>query len=58
MPALHPTVVVGYGAYGLSVLNGLLASAATRAELVWDDPPGGAGVSARQLKDLALVAVS
>ncbi|HZF09275.1 MAG TPA: hypothetical protein VFE33_10845 [Thermoanaerobaculia bacterium] len=51
----RPTLVIGYGAFGLDVLRRLLASAAPRGVLAWREPRGGASPSERQLEDLALV---
>jgi hypothetical protein len=49
------TVLVGYGAFGLGVLRRLLASAAPRGILAWEESRGGAVPSERSLQDLALV---
>jgi hypothetical protein len=51
----RPTLVIGYGAFGLDVLRRLLASAAPRGVLAWREPKGGASPSERQLADLALL---
>lgn len=58
MAASHPTILLGFGRYGRVVLEALLASAASRGVLGWEDAVGGASPAARQLKNLALVAVS
>jgi len=58
MSVLHPTILIGYGRYGRSVLRRLLTSASSRGVLVWEDPAGGEGPSARRLKDLALLCVA
>ena len=56
MTALHPTVLIGYGAYGLEVLQKLLSAAAGRGSLAWDEagPPGSSRPSERKLEVLAL----
>ena len=56
MTALHPTVLIGYGAYGLEVLQKLLSAAAARGSLAWDEAgaPGTSRPSERKLEVLAL----
>ncbi|HET9767834.1 MAG TPA: hypothetical protein VFS60_13345 [Thermoanaerobaculia bacterium] len=53
--ASRPTILVGYGAFGLGVLRRLLGSAAPRGILAWEEPRAGAAASERSLQDLALV---
>jgi hypothetical protein len=55
MPPLHPTILIGCGAYGQQVLTSLLTKAATHGRLTWEDPPGAAGPSDRRLRDLCLI---
>lgn len=52
---VRATVLVGYGGFGLDVLQRLLVNAALRGALRWRDPQGGAGAGERHLEDLALV---
>lgn len=49
------TILVGYGAFGLTMLHRLLSSAAPRGVLAWEEPRGGAAPSERRLEDLALL---
>ncbi|MFL6244782.1 MAG: hypothetical protein ACJ74H_02065 [Thermoanaerobaculia bacterium] len=49
------TILVGFGSFGLDVLRRLLASAAPRGVLTWEEPRGGAAPSDRHLRDLALL---
>lgn len=51
----RPTVLVGYGAFGLDVLERLLLHAALRGVLRWREPRGGAGAGERHLDELALI---
>lgn len=53
--AARPTILVGYGAFGLEVLRRLLQSAALRGILSWEGPRAGAAASERSLRDLALL---
>jgi hypothetical protein len=53
----RPAIVVGYGAFGRSVLRRLLAGAAARGVLRWEQPPGSVAAHERRLRDLALLAV-
>jgi hypothetical protein len=57
MASLHPTILIGYGDYGRQVLTRLLASAALRGLIVWDEPSGGGSPSERRIRDLSLIAV-
>ncbi|HKI06085.1 MAG TPA: hypothetical protein VKK31_29165 [Thermoanaerobaculia bacterium] len=56
--AQHPTILIGHGTFGRTVLRHLLASTAARGSLVWQEPPHGSDPSARRLKDLALLCVA
>jgi hypothetical protein len=58
MPLSHPTILIGYDAYGRTVLRKLLANASSRGLLAWEDAVGTTGPSARRLKDLALIGVA
>ncbi|HEX2835306.1 MAG TPA: hypothetical protein VHW00_19990 [Thermoanaerobaculia bacterium] len=49
------TILVGFGTFGRAVLRRLLASAAPRGVLAWEDPRGGAAPRDRHLRDLALL---
>jgi len=51
------TLIVGYGAFGREVFERLLASAAPRGVLEWQEAEAGAGVGERSLRDLALLHV-
>src|SRR5215470_13985308 len=55
MNKLHPTVLIGYGGYGLEVMQNLLSAASARGSLVWDeaDAPGTSGQGERRLAVLA-----
>ncbi|ASF47642.1 hypothetical protein [Methylovulum psychrotolerans] len=50
----RPTILIGYGRFGLEILRQFLVSTATRGVLVWDTPEG-AGIGERRLRDLALL---
>ncbi len=52
--ALHPTILIGYGRYGLRVMQSLLSSAVARGVLSWDESPEIATVNERRLRTLAL----
>lgn len=52
-PPIRPTVLVGYGAFGLAVLQRLLASTAPRGVLSWQTLSQSTNV--RSLKDLSLI---
>jgi hypothetical protein len=54
-PPRRPTIVMGYGAFGRAVLRRLLASAAPRGLLAWEEPPVGARPGGRRLQDLVLM---
>src|SRR5262245_53382343 len=53
-PSQHPTILIGYGAYGLQVMRDFLASAAARGALVWDDDSVGS-LNERKLRSLSLL---
>ncbi len=55
MALRHPTILVGYGAYGRHVLKGLLTSAAARGMLAWEEPAGGASTGARRIEGLVML---
>src|SRR2546423_405791 len=48
------TILVGYGAFGLTLQRRLLSSAAPRGVLTWQEPRGTAS-DERRLQDLALL---
>ena len=54
MKPLHPTILVGYGRYGLHCLQALLAGAAARGELAWDNHPHIGSINEKRLSALAL----
>src|SRR6202165_693754 len=56
-PALHPTILIGYGSYGRKVLRRLLIDAEGHGLLTWEDPPGAGSPSQRRLKDIVLIHV-
>ncbi len=49
-----PSILIGFGAFGLSVLRNFLASAATRGALAWDDDVVVGALNERTLKSLSL----
>jgi hypothetical protein len=51
----HPTILIGYGAYGLRVLQSFLASAAARGALVWDQQASVGALNERRLYALSLL---
>ena len=51
----RPTIIVGYGDFGLGLLRRFLGTAALRGVLNWEEPPGGARPTERRLRDLALL---
>jgi hypothetical protein len=53
-PSHHPTILIGYGAYGLQVMRNFLAGAAARGALVWDDD-GIGSLNERRLRSLSLL---
>src|SRR5690349_6625720 len=55
--AQHPTLLIGHGAFGRTVMRRLLASTAARGALVWQEAPDGSDPAARRLKNLALLGV-
>src|SRR5215213_9160166 len=55
--AQHPTLLIGHGAFGRTVLRRLLAGTAARGALVWQEAPDGSGPAARRLKNLVLLGV-
>ncbi|MBV9492822.1 MAG: hypothetical protein JOZ54_01145 [Acidobacteria bacterium] len=55
VPPHRPTILVGYGEFGLEVLRRLLASTAPRGVLTWEEARGGAGPGERHIQDLALL---
>ncbi|MBL8213827.1 MAG: hypothetical protein JNK87_24125 [Bryobacterales bacterium] len=50
----HPTILIGYGQYGRRCLQTLLANAAARGVLPWEDTHGTELFSDRRLQSLAL----
>jgi hypothetical protein len=55
MPALHPTILIGFGEYGQQVLTQLLTSAASRGLLAWEAPSGAANPAASRIRDLSAI---
>ncbi len=55
MKRLHPTILVGYGDYGRTVLERLLRSAAARGSLEWEERDDPASLQRRRLRGLALL---
>ena len=53
-PARRPTLLIGYGAYGLEVLRRLLFSTVLRGVLSWQENQGAA-VNERHISDLGLL---
>lgn len=53
----HPTIVVGYGAFGRDVLRRVLLMTASRGALVYQEPRAGDDPSSKRLRDLALLHV-
>lgn len=51
------TLILGYGSFGHDVLERLLASAAPRGMLTWEEARAGQDAGERSLRDLALVHV-
>jgi hypothetical protein len=51
----HPTILIGYGAYGLSVLHRFLAGAAARGALLWDHQTSVGSLNERTLHSLSLL---
>jgi len=51
----HPTILIGYGAYGLRVMHQFLAGAAARGALVWDREAEVGSLNERQLHSLSLL---
>ena len=49
---MHPTILIGYGEYGRRALQTLLANAAARGVLPWEENPGL--LAERRLDSLAL----
>lgn len=54
MKELHPTILIGYGEYGRRCLQTLLANAAARGVLPWEEAKGVALLAERRLESLAL----
>ncbi len=54
----HPTILIGHGAFGRTVLRRLLASTAARGALDWQEDPSGGDPEARRLKNLALLSLA
>lgn len=55
MKRLHPTILVGYGDYGRTVLERLLRSASARGALEWEERDDPTSLQRRQLRGLALL---
>lgn len=55
--ARHPTILIGHGSFGRTVLRRLLATTAARGALVWQEAPDGLDPAARRLKNLAFLGV-
>ena len=55
MKRLHPTILVGYGDYGRTVLERLLRSAAARGTLEWEERDDPTSLQRRRLRGLALL---
>lgn len=53
----RPTILIGHRDFGTDVLRRLLASAALRGTLDWEEPEGSAAPSERNLHNLALISV-
>jgi hypothetical protein len=51
----HPTILIGYGAYGLRVMHQFLAGAAARGALAWDREAEVGALKERQLHSLSLL---
>src|SRR3990172_4503339 len=51
----RPTLLVGYGGFGLDVLRRLLTSTVLRGVLMWQDKQDRASASDRYIQDLALL---
>jgi hypothetical protein len=56
--AQHPTILIGHGAFGRTVLRRLLESTAARGALDWRDGPPGVDPAVRRLKNLALLCLA
>jgi hypothetical protein len=54
----HPTILIGHGAFGRTVLRRLLASTAARGALDWQEDPSGGDPAARRLKNLVLLSLA
>lgn len=54
-PPRRPTLLIGYGTFGLEVLRRLLSSTVLRGVLSWEETEGGTGAGGRYIKDLALL---
>lgn len=57
-PPTHPTILVGYGPYGLRVLRRFLLDAENHGLLTWEDPPEATSPDLRRLRDLILIHVA
>ena len=55
--ASHPTIVVGFGAFGLEVMRRVLLMTASRGALTYEEPRAGDDPSSRRLRDLVLLHV-
>jgi len=53
--ARRPTLIIGYGRFGLKVMEQLLYNASMRDVLVWESKNHKASVTDRHLRDLALL---
>jgi hypothetical protein len=56
--AQNPTILIGHGAFGRTVLRRLLASTAARGALDWQEGEPGGDPAARRLKNLALLSLA
>ncbi len=51
----HPTILIGYGAYGRRVLHSFLAGAAARGALAWNEQGTVDSLNQRRLQSLSLL---
>ncbi|HEV7506938.1 MAG TPA: hypothetical protein VGS07_18755 [Thermoanaerobaculia bacterium] len=56
--AQNPTILIGHGVFGRTLLRRLLTSTAARGALDWQDGPAGGDPAARRLKNLALLSLA
>ena len=57
-PQTHPTILVGYGSYGLRALRRFLLDAENHGLLNWEDSPDPTSSHLRRLKNLVLIHVA